>query len=377
MTDRTTARRTNVYSDFTALALRAGAVNLGQGFPDDPAPAALLDAAIRAISEGHNQYPPTWGVATLREAIADHQESHYGVSLDPNLEVVVTTGASEAISAALLALLDPGDDVLVIEPAYDLYAAAIELAHGRVVWVPSIAQLAEHITPRARVVIINSPCNPSGEMLSAVDLKIVSELAERNDLVVISDEVYEHILLDDLPHVSAHMDPQLRNRTLVVSSAAKTLCVTGWKVGWATGPAHLVAAVHDAKQYLSFAAGTPFQYAVAEGLADMVDHIEALRSSYREHRRLLTTALERVGYQVSRPNGGYFVMADARPLGVHTTIDLWQHCLSLPESVGIVGIPGSVFMKRDDVTTVRFCFAKSRERIDEATARLAAAYPDA
>lgn len=359
----------NVYAAFTTLAVKTGAVNLGQGFPDDPAPGALLERAISAIADGHNQYPPTRGVRLLLDAISEHQRRQYGVALDPETEIIVTTGASEAITATLMAVIGPGDEVLVVEPCYDLYPAAVELAGGRVVRAASVDAFTDLVGPRTRAVILNSPGNPSGQMLSREDLREVGELAERYNLTVISDEVYEHIVMSTTPHISAHQEPRLRERCVVVSSAAKTFCVTGWKVGWASGPAHLIDQVHRVKQYLSFASGTPFQHAVAVELGEPDAHVRGLCDAYRKRCDLLTSALERSGYTLSRPAGGYFVMADAAPLGVSDTATLWAHCSRLPNTVGIVGIPGAVF-SQGEVTTIRFCFAKSQERIEEACARL-------
>lgn len=363
----------NVYSAFTALAVRTGAVNLGQGFPDDSPPPRLVAAAVRALQAGHHQYPPTRGVPELRVAVAEHQRRRYGVALDPDSEVVVTTGASEAITAALLAHISPGDEVVVIDPCYDLYPGAVALAGAQLVRAPDIASLDKHITGRTRAIVLNSPSNPTGILLSRAELAWVGKLAEQHDLLVVSDEVYEHVVLDGAVHVSAHEDPRLRERAIVVSSAAKTFCVTGWKVGWATGPAHLIDGVHDVKQYLSFASGTPFQHAVAEALADPEESVVAMCAAYEERRDHLARALEGVGYRVSRPLGGYFLMADAAPLGVHDASSLQEHCEQLPSMFGIVGIPGSVFTQQDDVTTVRFCFAKSNSRVEEAVARLHAA----
>lgn len=362
----------NVYGYFTALALRTGAVNLGQGFPDDLPPPRLVEAATRAMAAGYHQYPPTQGVPALRVAIAEHQRHRYGVVLDADREVVVTTGASEAITAALLSRVSAGDEVLVLDPCYDLYPGAVALAGAELVRVRDVASLEEHVTARTTAVILNSPGNPSGAMLSLADLARVGVLAERHDLLVVSDEVYEHITFDGAVHVCAHENPRLRKRAIVVSSAAKTLCVTGWKVGWATGPASLIGAMHDVKQYLSFASGTPFQHAVADVLADVDDLVGALRLDYRERRDVLGAALGDAGYVTLRSSGGYFLTADAAPFGVRDAASLWEHCERLPETVGIVGIPGSVFTDRPDVTTVRFCFAKSRERIDMAVARLGA-----
>lgn len=359
----------NVYSAYTALALRTGAVNLGQGFPDDPAPADILERARTAIADGLNQYPPTRGVSDLREAVSGHQLRRYGVHLDPRHEVVVTTGASEAITATLLGLLRPGDEVLLIDPCYDLYPHAVRLVGGRAVHVSDVSALARSVTPRTRAIVINSPGNPSGEILSREEIHEVGTLAQRYDLVVISDEVYEHIVLGATSHICAHEEPLLGDRTVVVSSAAKTFCVTGWKVGWATGPRWLIDEVHRVKQYLSFASGTPFQYAVAAALENPEVYTQDLCRSYRDRCDLLTGALERFGYTVSKPDGGYFVLADAAPLGVVSTEDLHRHCESLPRDVGIVGIPGSVFSE-SSVSTVRFCFAKSRERVEEACSRL-------
>lgn len=359
----------NVYAFYTALAQRTGAVNLGQGFPDDQAPAALLERAVTSITQGHNQYPPTRGIAELREAVSGHQWSHYGVRLDPDTEVVVTTGASEAITAALLALLRPGDEVVVLEPCYDLYPHAVQLAGGRAVRVNDMGAMARSIGPRTRVILLNSPGNPSGGMLGRAVLCEVGALAQRHDLIVIADEVYEHIVLRAARHVCAHEEPLLRDRCIVVSSAAKTFCVTGWKVGWATGPRTLLDEVHRVKQYLSFASGTPFQYAIAAALGETEAYLHGLCESYRDRCDLLTAALERFGYKVSSPDGGYFLMADAAPLGITDTHALRRHCDDLPRDVGIVGIPGSVFSE-SPVSFVRFCFAKSRERVEEACARL-------
>jgi N-succinyldiaminopimelate aminotransferase len=360
----------NVYSAYSQLAQETGAVNLGQGFPDDPAPAWLLESAVRAVRDGHNQYPPTRGLPVLRAAIAEHQAHHYDVELDQDRQVVVTTGASEAITATLLAVMQPGDEALMVDPCYDLYPAGVALARGTAVRVRSIDDLARAVSPRTRVIVLNSPGNPDGALWTAEDLAQVGALAERHDLVVIADEVYEHIVLGARPHLCAQSEPTLKKRTVVVSSAAKSLCVTGWKVGWATGPAPLIDAVHQAKSMMSFASGTPFQLAVADALPRLDEHVTSLVTAYRERRDQLAQALNERGWPAPIPEGGYFLLADVSGSGVRTTAELEQFCRRLPATTGVVGIPGSVFSQGGDVTTVRFCFAKSDERIDEATRRL-------
>ena len=289
-----------IFAEMSALALATDSVNLGQGFPDFDGPQSVLDRARQAIAEGVNQYPPGPGSAVLRQAIADHQSRWYGVGLDPDHEVLVTAGATEAIAATMLGLLEPGDEVVMLEPYYDSYAAMVSLAGGVRCPVrlepPSFAlpreRLAAAIGPATRVLLLNSPHNPTGMVLSADDLGFVADLAQRHDLIVVTDEVYEHLTFDGVPHVPLCTLPGMAGRTLTISSAGKTFSVTGWKIGWVSGPAELVAAVRAAKQFLTYVNGAPFQPAVAEALALPDAYFEGFRASLQAKRDRLIDGLE-------------------------------------------------------------------------------------
>ncbi|GAB2697974.1 pyridoxal phosphate-dependent aminotransferase [Thalassiella azotivora] len=368
---------TTIFAEMTALAQRTGAVNLGQGFPDTDGPASLLEDAVAAIRGGVNQYPPARGVPALREAVADHQRRRYGLDVDPDSEVLVTTGATEAIAVGVLALVEAGDEVVVFEPYYDSYAASIALAGGvrRPVPLPppgeplDEARLAAAFGPRTRLVLLNSPHNPTGRVLTADELAAVARLARQHDALVLSDEVYEHLTFDGRPHVPVATLPGMAERTLTVSSAGKTFSVTGWKIGWLHGPAELVAAVATVKQFVTFVSGAPFQPAVARALGDD-DLLDALAPDLQRRRDMLCEGLVEAGLEVRVPQGTYFVLADAAPLGYDDGLDL---CRRLPELVGVVGVPVGVFC--DDPgplrSVVRFAFCKRDEVIAEAARRLA------
>jgi len=368
-----------IFAEMSRLAVRTGAVNLGQGFPDEDGPEQVKEAARRAISEGHNQYPPGTGIPALREAIARHQRRFHGIELDPEREVIVTTGATEAIASAVLGLVDPGDDVLVLEPYYDSYRAVIQMAGGRhravTLRAPDfrlpVDELRAAVTPRTTAILLNTPHNPTGTVLDATELAAIAEVAIEHDLVVISDEVYEHLTFD-VPHVPIATLPGMAERTLTISSAGKTFSFTGWKVGWATGPASLVDAAFGAKQFLSYTSGAPFQHAVAEAL-DLPDAFYAdLNASLHRRRDLLCDGLEQVGLEVFRPAGTYFASTDIAGWG-HT--DGLEFCRALPETAGVVAIPNQVF--HDDRpdgsnpgrTSVRWAFCKRPEVIEEALRR--------
>ncbi|MDQ4010987.1 MAG: pyridoxal phosphate-dependent aminotransferase [Actinomycetota bacterium] len=371
-----------IFAEMTSLAMRTGAVNLGQGFPDTDGPAGMLEVARSAIASGHNQYPPGPGIPELRSAIAEHQTARYGLVHDPDTEVLVTVGATEAISAALLALVHPGDEVLLIEPYYDSYAAAVALAGATRRSVPLVADgdrfaldpdaLAEAITPATRALILNSPHNPTGTVLHRDELKVLAALATEHDLLVITDEVYEHLVFDGARHVPIATLPGMAQRTLSVSSAGKTFSVTGWKIGWVCGPAHLVAAVRATKQFLTFVGGAPFQPAIAHALRAerqwVATHCAALQD--KQHR--LAAGLDTVGFGVRRCEGTYFVCADIRPLGYS---DGLQFCRELPHRAGVVAVPVQAFV--DDPAPwrhlVRFAFCKRDEVLDEAIGRLTSA----
>ena len=359
----------------SALAERAGAINLGQGFPDEDGPAEVLEAAAAAMRAGHNQYAPLPGVPALREAIADHQRRFYGLDVDPEAGVQVTFGATEAIAAALLGLCEPGDEVVCFEPYYDSYAAGIAMAGAvrRPVtlrppdWPVEPEALAAAIGPRARVLLLNTPHNPTGKVFARAELELLADACVEHDLIAISDEVYEHIVFEG-EHVPLATLPGMAERTLTISSLGKTFSVTGWKTGWACGPPELVAATRTAKQFLTFAGGTPFQHAgaLALGLGDEV--YRALATGLRAKRDRLCSGLEAAGLDVLRPAGTYFANVDARRDGT-------AFARELVERAGVVAIPTSVFYddKQAGANLVRFAFCKREAVIDEAARRLAAA----
>jgi len=366
---------TTIFTEMSALAERTGAINLGQGFPDEDGPAEILEAAERALRDGHNQYAPLPGVPALREAIAAHQHRFYGIDVDPDREVQVTFGATEAIAAALLGICEPGDDVVCLEPYYDSYAAGIAMAgaNRRPVtlrppdWAIDPDALDAAITRRARVLLLNSPHNPTGKVLSRQELELIADACLEHDLIAITDEVYEHLVYDG-EHVPLATLPGMAERTLTISSLGKTFSVTGWKTGWAVGPPALVAATRTAKQYLTFAGGTPFQHAgaVALGLGDEV--YERLARELRVKRDHLCAGLEAAGLEVLKPAGTYFANVDCGREGV-------AFCRELVERAGVVAIPTSVFYDDEEAgrSLVRFAFCKREAVIDEAARRLASA----
>ena len=368
---------TTIFTRMSALAVRTGAINLGQGFPDTDGPAQVLAAAVDAVKGGHNQYPPLRGVPELRAAIAEHQRRFYGLDVDPDTEVLVTAGATEAIAATVLALAGPGDEVIVLEPYYDSYAASIELAGATRVTVPlrfpdyalEPATLAAAFSPRTRLVLLNSPHNPTGRVLRQEELALVARFAVEHDALVVTDEVYEHLVFDGHRHLPIATLPGMAGRTISISSAGKTFSVTGWKVGWVTAPAELVDAVTTVKQFLTFVNAGPLQPAVAVGLG-LDDEVYARAADrLRTARDLLVGGLQDAGFTVSVPAGTYFAIADAAPLGFEDGLDL---CLRLPELCGVVAVPVQVF--HDDVTAgrslVRFAFCKRPQVIEEAVRRL-------
>ncbi len=369
---------TTIFQEMSALATATGSINLGQGFPDTDGPAEVADAAVAAIRAGRNQYAPGPGVPELLAAVAEHQRRWYGLSYDPATEVAVTTGATEAVAAAMLGLVDPGDEVVALEPYYDSYAASIAFSGGVRVPVtlrpPSFAldvdALRAAITPRTRLVLLNTPHNPTGAVLSRDELGAVAEVALEHDLVVVSDEVYEHMAFDeDRPHLPIATLPGMRERTLTISSAGKTLSFTGWKVGWATGPQHLVGAMLGVKQFLTYTSGAPLQPAVAVGLGLPDAYFAGLRDGLRAQRDLLCAGLADLGFEVFVPRGTYFVTTDVRPLGWD---DGMEFCRALPELAGVVAIPHQVFY--DDVDAgrplVRWAFCKRPAVLTEALTRM-------
>jgi len=375
-----TARPT-IFAEMSALAAEHGAVNLGQGFPDEGAPAAVLAAAAAAIETGVNQYPPGRGIAELRHAIAEHQERFYGVSLDPATQVLVTAGATEALAASILALAGPGDDVVTLEPFYDAYAAVTGLAGARHVTIPltkpgfqpTAAAIDAAITDRTRVIVLNSPHNPTGSMLAPEHVERIVALAARHDAVIVSDEVYEHLVYDGRRHVPVATLPGAADRTLTISSAAKTFAVTGWKIGWVTGPAALVDAVLGVKQWLTYVNGAPFQGAVALGLRMPDETFTALRDTLQHRRDLLAAGLVDAGFTLSPTAGSYFIVAEppAR-LGLGNAA---ASARALAVDPGVVAIPLSAFGRPGgpvSPTALRFAFCKPEASIAEAVRRLQA-----
>ena len=380
LVERMVQHQTSVFAEMSALAARTGAINLGQGFPDVDGPPEVREAAVEAIRTGRgNQYPPGTGVPELRDAIAVHQQRFYGLEVDPDREVFVTTGATEAIATAVLALLEPGDELLMFAPWFDMYDAVTSLA-GAVrrsvplrapYFRPDLDELRAAVTPRTRVLLLNSPHNPTGTVFSPAELAGIADIAAEHDLVVISDEVYEHLVLDGVPHVPFAGLPGMRDRTLTVSSAGKSLSLTGWKVGWVTGPARLVSAVRTVRQHMSYVSGGPFQYAVAVGLGLPDEYWRGLADGLQAQRDLFCEGLVGIGYGVAVPAATYFVTADVAPLGVDDGTDF---CRRLPERAGVVAIPLADFYEGDEGTTlVRFAFCKKPAVLYEALDRLAAA----
>ena len=367
-----------IFAEMSALAVRTGSVNLGQGFPDEDGPSAMIEAAVEALRGGRNQYPPGRGTPELVDAVIRHQQRHYGLDLAPE-NVVVTTGATEAIAGALLGLVDPGDEVVVLEPYYDSYVAMIQIAGGvrRPVTLRApdfrldLDELAAAISHRTKLILLNTPHNPTGTVLTRAEVEGVAALAVEHDLIVVTDEVYEHLTFEQ-EHIPISTLPGMFERTLTISSAGKTFSVTGWKIGWASGPAELVAAVEGAKNWLSYSSGAPLQPAVAVGLNEHDDFHVALAADLRLKRDLLCDGLAELGMAVHRPAGTYFVTTDVSSYGY---ADGRAFCTALPEIAGVVAIPSQVFY--DDLEEgrhlVRWAFCKRVEVIEEGLQRLEAA----
>jgi N-succinyldiaminopimelate aminotransferase len=372
--------RSTIFAEMTALAVRTGALNLGQGFPDTDGPAELLAAAQEAIAGGLNQYPPAAGLPALRQAVAAQREREYGQSYDPAAEVYVTFGATEAVAATMLGLCEPGDEVVVFEPYYDSYAAAIAMAAAvrKVVLLERDGDtfgfdpdaLRAAITPRTRLLLLNSPHNPTGKVFTGPELDLIASLCVEHDLIAVTDEVYEYLTYDGRVHRSLASWPGMRERTVVISSAGKTFNATGWKTGWVCGPANLVAAVGAAKQFLTFAGGGPFQAAVAAVLAEPRPWVDDLRDRLQAGRDILAGALRTAGVPTTTAEGSYFLQFDARSFGETDGIAL---CQRLPGQAGVVAIPAVVFYDNRDAgrSLVRLAFCKRPEVLAEGGARLA------
>ena len=368
---------TTIFAEMSALAAETGSVNLGQGFPDTDGPGEVAQAAADAVLTGRgNQYPPGAGIPELRVAVSAHQKRFYGLDVDPDTEVLVTAGATEAIAAAMLALLEPGDEVIALEPYYDSYAACIAMAGARRVPVtlrapafrPDLDALRRAVTSRTRLILLNSPHNPTGMVATREELTAIAELAIERDLLVVTDEVYEHLVFDGV-HIPISTLPGMRERTVTVGSAGKTFSFTGWKVGWVTSTPELVTAVRTAKQFLTYVSSGPFQYAIATGLALPDAFYAELAAGLHRKRDLLAAGLREAGLEVFIPQGTYFITADIRPLGES---DGLAFCRSLPHRCGVVAVPNVVFYDDQDAgrTLVRFAFCKRDEVLADAAARL-------
>src|ERR1700712_607545 len=373
---------TTIFAEMSALAVATGSINLGQGFPDTDGPASMLTAAGQSIADGLNQYPPGPGMPVLRQAIANRRWRDHGQRFDPDTEVLVTVGATEALAAAVLGLCEPGAEVLMLEPHCDSCPPIVAMAGGSHRSVPlrpdpagrfalDVDELAGALGPRTRLLILNSPHNPTGTVLNRAELAGVAEIAVRHDLIVITDEVYEYLVYDGVAHLPLATLPGMAERTVTISSSGKTFNTTGWKIGWACGPAALIAAVRAAKQFLTYVAGAPFQPAIAQALNTEMEWVVRLRNSLQDKRDRLCAGLAAAGFGVYRPQGTYFVMTDIRPLGA---TDGMAFCLDLPRRAGVVAVPDEVFHDdpRDGKPFVRFAFCKRDQVITEAVERLAA-----
>lgn len=378
LVDRLQEFGTTIFAEMSALALKTSSINLGQGFPDTDGPAEVTETAVEAIRSGeYNQYPPGIGHPELRHAVAEHQQRFWGLDFEPDTEVLITAGATEAITAALLAFVDPGDEVVTFEPYYDSYAAAIAMTGGqrRVVTLrpPGYEfdpdELAAAFTPRTRVMLFNSPHNPTGKVFTSAEIDTIADLCVRHDVIAVTDEVYEHLVFDKNRHIPLATKPGMADRTVTISSGGKTLAVTGWKIGWACARPRLVQAVQTTKQFLTYVNGGPFQPAVAAGLRLGDEFFAKLASDLQTQRDRLCSGLSSAGFEPVVPQGTYFVTADIRPLGFDDGIEF---CLSLPQLCGVVAVPCQVFYdnKAAGAPFVRFAACKRLEVIDEAVVRL-------
>jgi N-succinyldiaminopimelate aminotransferase len=374
-TSRLSAFGTSVFAEMTTLARQHGAVNLGQGYPDFDGPEFVKRAATEAIQAGHNQYAPMPGLPELQQAVARHQKRFYGIDHDPGSEVTIHAGATEALCATFTALLAPRDEAIVFEPFYDAYLPGIALAQAKARVVPLAPPdfpldpkaLEAAVGPRTRLVVLNSPGNPSGRVFTGVELSAIAAVCVSRDLLVVTDEVYEHIVFDGT-HVPIASLPGMRDRTVTVSSAGKTFSLTGWKVGWTCAPPALAAAVRSVHQFVTFAVATPFQHAIAAALEAPDEYYVRLQAEYLARRDRLCDGLADVGFAVRRPEGTYFALADIRPLGYDEDETF---CRTLVERVGVAAIPVSAFVAERRVRhLVRFAFCKDDATLDEGLRRL-------
>ncbi len=372
---------TTIFAEMSALAAATGAVNLGQGFPDTDGPREVAEIAAAAVLEGPNQYPPLPGQPGIRAAVAEHQERFYGLTWDPDTEVLITAGATEAIAGAMFALCDHGDEVIVFEPSYDSYSATIGMAGAIkktvLLAAPDHALDMEAfnaaVSERSRVILLNTPHNPTGKVFTRSELEAIAAVAIEHDLVVVADEVYEHMVFEG-EHVPIASLPGMRERTISIGSAGKSFSFTGWKVGWLTAPAELRNAVMTAKQYLTFVNAAPLQPAVEVGLRLGDDYFDGMRDDLLRKRDRLSAGLAAAGFDVIPTQGAYFLTVDIRSFaeanGLPSTSI--EFCLALPEAFGVVAVPSEVFYATKEAGRhlVRFAFCKKDDVLDEAILRL-------
>lgn len=368
----------SVFGVMSARAVATNSINLGQGFPDVDGPPVIAEAAAQAVRAGlGNQYPPATGVPELRHAVRRHQQRFYGLDYDPDSEILITAGATEAVAAALLALLEPGDEVIAFEPYYDSYVANIAMAGGTRVpltlrapdFRPDLAKLESLITSKTRLLLLNSPHNPTGMVLTREETEAIARIAVDHDLLVLTDEAYEHLTFDS-EHIPLATVDGMRGRVVSVGSAGKTFSFTGWKVGWATATSDLISAVRTTKQFLTFVSSGPFQYAIAQALDLPDSYYTDTAAGLKARRDLMADGLEKIGFEVYRPDGTYFITADIAPLGEQ---DAMEFCRGLPDRAGVVAIPSAVFYDdhpEEGRTLVRFAFCKRPEVLNEALSRL-------
>ena len=368
----------SVIRDMTRMANQHGAINLGQGFPDFPAPEELKQAAARAIAEDHNQYPITWGVPAFREAIAGAYARDHGMVVDPETEICVTCGSTEAMIATMLGVLDPGDEVVVFEPFYENYGpdSIIAGAVPRLVslrppdWTFDEGELLSAFGTRTRAIVINTPNNPTGKVFTREELAAIADLCVEHDAIAITDEIYEHITYDDAEHVPIATLPGMAERTITISALSKTYSVTGWRVGWAVAAAPLMAGIRPVHDFLTVAAAAPLQVAGITALQLPPSYFERMRAAYAERRDVMLRVLAESGFEVaSPPQGAYYVMADCSHLGLGDDVSTARH---LVEYVGVAAVPGSSFVSdpADGAHLLRFAFCKRVETLEAAGKRL-------
>ena len=366
----------SIFAEMSILAAETNAINLGQGFPDTDGPEKVTEVAIQAIRDGRNQYPPDKGIEQLRTAVAEHQRRFYSQIVDPE-DVVISTGAAESLSAATLALVSPGDEVVLFEPYFDLYASCISLAGGIRKTVTlrepdysfDIDELAKQVTSRTRFILLNTPHNPTGKVFSLDEMQEIAQIAIDNDVLVVTDEVYEHMTYDGREHIPIATLPGMAERTLTVSSAGKSFGLTGWKIGWCHGPTEIAKAVHTVKQNLTFASGAPFQPAIAAALALDDGYFEELAADLCAKRDLISDGLSDIGFEVFPAFGTYYVTADVKPLGYE---DGMSFCLDIPKRCGVVAVPTEVFYDHPTAgkSIVRFAYCKQLDVLNEAIEKL-------